>query len=109
MPEKLPHLEPQHTYVASILKSLSQSSKLNDECLSRLGGRSSNLKDLVGKLMALGQAIGGSSMSDEVIKGEMAGYDFENVETATYALLISAADASCDASQSSLRANPVSP
>ncbi len=48
-------------------------------------------------------------MSDEVIKGEMAGYDFENVETATYALLISAADASCDASQSSLRANSVSP
>lgn len=59
--------------------------------------------------MALGQAIGSSSMSDEVIKGEMAGYDFENVETATYALLISAADASCDASQSSLRANSVSP
>lgn len=108
MPEKLPNLEPQHTYVASILRSLSQSSKLNDECLSRLGGRSSNLMDLAGKLMALGQAIGGSSMSDEVIKGEMAGYDFENVETAT-ALLISAADASCDASQSSLRANSVSP
>lgn len=108
MPEKLPHLEPQFTYAASTLSSLSQSSKLNDECLSRLGGWSSNLKDVTGKLMALGQAIGGSSMSDEVIKGEMAGYDFENVETATYAVLISAADASCDASQSSLRANSVS-
>jgi len=48
-------------------------------------------------------------MSGEVIKGEMAGYVFENVETATYPVLISAADASYDASQSSLRANSVSP
>ena len=42
---------------------------------------------------------------DEAIKGEMAGNVFENVETATYAVLISAADDPGDASQSSLRAN----
>jgi ferritin-like metal-binding protein YciE len=48
-------------------------------------------------------------MSDEPIKGEMAGYVFENVETATYAVLISAEDDPCDASQSSLRANLVWP
>jgi ferritin-like metal-binding protein YciE len=70
--------------------------KLVDECLTRLGGSSSTLKDLTGKLMAFGQAVGGSMMSDEVIKGAMAGYVFENVEIATYTALIAAAKAAGD-------------
>jgi ferritin-like metal-binding protein YciE len=41
--------------------------------LNRLGGSSSTIKDMTGKLMAFGQAVGGSLMSDEVIKGAMAG------------------------------------
>ena len=65
--------------------------KLIDECLQRLGGESSTMKDLGGKLMAFGQAVGGSLMSDEVIKGAMAGYVFENMEVASYTVLIAAA------------------
>ena len=71
--------------------------KLIDECLSRLGGSSSTIKDMTGKLMAFGQAVGGSMMSDEVVKGAMAGYVFENVEIATYTVLIAAAEAAGDA------------
>ncbi|MBA1428875.1 MULTISPECIES: ferritin-like domain-containing protein [Pseudomonas fluorescens group] len=70
---------------------------LIDECLTRLGGSSSTLKDIGGKLMAFGQAVGGSLMSDEVIKGAMAGYVFENMEVASYTVLIAAAQAAGDA------------
>ena len=69
---------------------------LIDECLTRLGGDASTLKDIGGKLMAFGQAVGGSLMSDEVIKGAMAGYVFENMEVASYTVLIAAAQAAGD-------------
>ena len=65
--------------------------QLIDQCLARLGGSLSTLKDMGGKLMAFGQAVGGSLMSDEVIKGAMAGYVFENMEIASYTALIAAA------------------
>ncbi|KPA90336.1 ferritin-like domain-containing protein [Pseudomonas sp. RHF3.3-3] len=71
--------------------------QLIDECLRRLGGSPSTLKDLGGKLMAFGQAVGGSLMSDEVIKGAMAGYVFENMEIASYTVLIAAAKEAGDA------------
>ncbi|WP_431034784.1 ferritin-like domain-containing protein [Pseudomonas yamanorum] len=70
--------------------------ELIDECLSRLGGGSSTIKDMTGRLMAFGQAVGGTLMSDEVIKGAMAGYVFENVEIAAYTVLIAAARAAGD-------------
>lgn len=60
-------------------------------CLDRLGGSTSVLKDMGGKLMAFGQAVGGMTMSDEVVKGAMSGYVFENIEIATYTVLIQAA------------------
>jgi ferritin-like metal-binding protein YciE len=78
-----------------IEETLSQQ-QLVDGCLKRLGGSSSTLKDITGKLMAFGQAVGGSLMSDEVIKGAMAGYVFENVEIASYTVLIAAAEAAGD-------------
>jgi ferritin-like metal-binding protein YciE len=70
--------------------------QLVEGCLKRLGGSSSTIKDIAGKLMAFGQAVGGSLMSDEVIKGAMAGYVFENVEIASYTVLIAAAEAAGD-------------
>ncbi|WP_017529071.1 ferritin-like domain-containing protein [Pseudomonas fluorescens] len=79
-----------------IEETLDQQS-LIDECLTRLGGSSSTLKDIGGKLMAFGQAVGGSLMSDEVIKGAMAGYVFENMEIASYTVLIAAAQEAGDA------------
>ena len=46
--------------------------------------------------MAFGQAVGGMTVSDEVVKGAMAGYVFENLEIATYTSLIAAAKAAGD-------------
>lgn len=71
--------------------------RLVDECISRLGGAPSSLKDMAGKIAAFGQALGGAMMTDEVVKGAMAGYVFENVEIATYTVLIEAAKAASDA------------
>lgn len=62
-----------------------------EQTLSRLDAEPSTLKDMGGKLMAFGQAVGGMAVSDEVIKGAMAGYVFENVEIAAYTVLIAAA------------------
>jgi len=64
-----------------------------DTCLNSRGISHSVLKDIGGKLMAFGQAVGGMMASDEVVKGAMAGYVFENIEIATYTTLIVAAAA----------------
>ncbi|MBX8477648.1 ferritin-like domain-containing protein [Pseudomonas capsici] len=66
------------------------------ECLSRYDESPSTLKDLTGKVMAFGQAVSGSMMSDEVVKGAMSGYVFENVEIAAYTVLIEAAKVAQD-------------
>jgi len=68
-----------------------------ESCLSRLGSSPSVLKDTGGKLAAFGQGIGGMMVSDEVVKGAMAGYVFENMEIASYTVLIAAATAAGDA------------
>ena len=69
---------------------------LPERTLTRLGSEPSTLKDIGGKLMAFGQAVGGMTVSDEVVKGVMAGYVFENVEIAAYTVLIAAAKAAGD-------------
>ncbi|KIQ03539.1 MULTISPECIES: DUF892 family protein [Pseudomonas] len=70
--------------------------ELLEGCLERLGEKPSTVKDIAGKLAAFGQALGGSLMSDEVIKGAMSGYVFENLEIASYTVLIAAAKAAGD-------------
>lgn len=70
--------------------------KLLREALQRLGSEPSTMKDIAAKLMAFGQGLGGMVMTDEVIKGAMAGYVFENLEIASYTVLIAAAKASGD-------------
>jgi ferritin-like metal-binding protein YciE len=61
-------------------------------CIERLGGKPSGMKDVMGKVMAFGQAAGGAFNSDEIIKGAIASYVFENLEIATYTALIAAAN-----------------
>jgi len=65
--------------------------------LTRRGIENSVLKDLGGKLAAFGQGVGGMMTSDEVVKGAMAGYVFENLEIASYTALIAAAQQAGDA------------
>jgi len=60
-------------------------------CIERLGGSTSTMKDIIGKMMAFGQAAGGMANSDEIVKGAISSYVFENLEIATYTALIAAA------------------
>jgi len=52
----------------------------------------STMKDIGGKLMAMGQAFTGMFASDEVMKGALAGYTFEHMEIASYTILMAAAE-----------------
>jgi ferritin-like metal-binding protein YciE len=62
------------------------------ECLDGLGEGTSMLKDVGGKLAATGQAIGGAFAGDEVMKGSLVSYTFEQMEIASYTALIAAAE-----------------
>ncbi|MRX49204.1 DUF892 family protein [Paracoccus sp. S-4012] len=62
------------------------------QCLEGMGESPSKLKDAGGKLMATGQAMGGMFAGDEVMKGSLASYAFEQMEIASYRVLIAAAE-----------------
>ena len=66
-----------------------------DQCFEILGETPSAVKGAVGWVMGNMQAAGGMLMPDEIIKGSMASYVFENLEIATYIVLQGAAEA-CD-------------
>ncbi|NYZ63313.1 ferritin-like domain-containing protein [Luteimonas deserti] len=66
---------------------------LLERCFERLGESPSVMKDMMGKVAAFGQAIGGAANSDEVVKGAIASYVFESLEIASYTSLIAAAEA----------------
>lgn len=72
-----------------------------EECMARRGISASVIKDLGAKLTAFGQAVGGMTVSDEVVKGAMAGYVFENVEISSYTSLIAAARTAGDTATAS--------
>ncbi|WP_413737305.1 ferritin-like domain-containing protein [Sodalis sp. RH21] len=67
--------------------------RLVESVIKRYDSSSSTIKDIAGKAAALGQAMGGIFASDEVVKGGISGYTFENFEIASYTALIAAAEA----------------
>lgn len=74
-----------------LVETRSQSEKL-ETCAAELGTDLSTVKDVGGKLTAFGQAMGGMLASDEVVKGSIVSYAFENFEIASYKALIQAAE-----------------
>jgi len=60
-------------------------------CIERRGGSTSMIKDAGSKFLALGQAMSGMFVGDEVMKGSIAGYAFEAMEIASYNILITTA------------------
>lgn len=65
-------------------------------CIERLGGSTSTIKDLTGKVVAFGQGLSGLFVDDEVVKGSLASYTFEHMEIASYKVLITAAQQAGD-------------
>ena len=61
------------------------------DCIEQLGGSSSTLKDLGAKFIGFSQSVSGIFASDEVVKGAMSIYVFEQMEIASYTILIAAA------------------
>src|SRR3954468_8689687 len=60
-------------------------------CIERRGGSTSTIKDTGAKALALGQAMSGMFVDDEVMKGVIASHAFEAMEMASYNILISTA------------------
>lgn len=60
--------------------------------LDRQGAGSSVVKDTLGKMTAFAQSMSGMFTGDEVVKGTLGSYTFENMEIATYRILITAAE-----------------
>jgi ferritin-like metal-binding protein YciE len=60
--------------------------------LDRQGSGSSVVKDTMGKVTAFAQSMSGMFTEDEVVKGTLASFTFENMEIASYRILIDAAE-----------------
>jgi ferritin-like metal-binding protein YciE len=61
-------------------------------CIERRDGSTSVIKDTAARVAGIGQALSGLFVGDEVVKGSMGSYVFEQMEIAAYRTLISAAD-----------------
>ncbi|WP_407579702.1 ferritin-like domain-containing protein [Citrobacter koseri] len=67
-----------------------------EEILERNEISRSVLKDSMSKMAAFGQSTGGMLPSDEIVKGAISGYVFEQFEIACYTSLLSAAEKAGD-------------
>jgi ferritin-like metal-binding protein YciE len=78
------------------LEETRRQAQMVNDCIERLGGGTSAVKDTMGKMMAFGLGLSGLFVDEEVIKGSLASYTFEQMEIASYTILIAAADACGD-------------
>ena len=74
------------------LKETQRQAELVKGCLERRGESTSTIKDAGAKAIALGQALSGIFVGDEVMKGSIANSAFEAMEIASYKILISTAE-----------------
>jgi len=65
--------------------------QLLQQVIERNNLSNSVIKDTMSKMTAFGQSVGGMFASDEVVKGAISGYVFEQFEIACYTSLIAAA------------------
>jgi ferritin-like metal-binding protein YciE len=61
-------------------------------CIERRGGSTSMIKDAGAKMIAMGQAMSGLFVGDEVMKGTIANAAFEAMEISSYRILIATAE-----------------
>jgi ferritin-like metal-binding protein YciE len=63
------------------------------ECLSRLGESPSLMKQLGGRITAVGQTLSGLVVGDEIMKAALATATFAQMEVSSYRILATAAEA----------------
>lgn len=61
-------------------------------CIERLGGSTSIIKDTAARLTGFAQAMSGVFVGDEIVKASLGSYVFEQMEIASYKIVIAAAD-----------------
>jgi ferritin-like metal-binding protein YciE len=65
-----------HARIEQHLQETLEQQALLEHCLTRLGTGPSLIKGMTGEIVAFGHAVGGMTMSDEVVKGAMRGFVF---------------------------------
>lgn len=91
MAERLKHYPSLETRIRQHIEETKQQQKLVKSVIDRHDSTTSTFKDITGKMTAMLQGLGGMVVSDEVVKGTICGYVFEQFEIACYKILISAA------------------
>lgn len=80
-----------HQRIERHIQETKEQQRLVRHCIERRGGDTSALKDLAGKVTATFQGFSGMLASDEILKGAMFSFAFENLEVAAYRQLVAAA------------------
>jgi len=80
-----------HQRIQRHIEETREQQRLVRSCIERRGGDTSMLKDLTAKAMATFQGFSGVFASDEVVKGSLFSFAFENLEIAAYTQLKEAA------------------
>lgn len=92
MAARLEHYPDLRARIEQHIEETREQQALVQSVIDRYDTSSSMVKDAMGKLSAMGQAMGGMMADDEVVKGAISGYVFENFEIASYTSLIAAAE-----------------
>ncbi|WP_200884523.1 ferritin-like domain-containing protein [Erwinia oleae] len=92
MADRLEHYPDLKARIQQHIEETRQQQVMVQSVIDRFDTSSSTFKDTLGKLSAFGQAMGGMMADDEVVKGAISGYVFENLEIASYTSLIAAAE-----------------
>ena len=91
MSERIDNYPELRTRIEQHLSETKRQITLLEEILDRNDISRSGLKDSMSKMAAFGQSVGGMFPSDEIVKGAISGYVFEQFESACYTSLIAAA------------------
>ncbi|MDR7345003.1 ferritin-like domain-containing protein [Pantoea sp. FN0302] len=96
MSSRLEHYPDLKARLQQHIEETRQQQQMLQQVIDRQDTSSSTMKDMMGKVAAMGQAMGGMFASDEVVKGAISGYVFEQFEIACYTSLIAAAELAGD-------------
>ncbi|GLR08023.1 hypothetical protein COO59_07095 [Mixta theicola] len=96
MSSRLEHYPDLKARLQQHIEETRQQQQMLQQVIDRQDTSNSTMKDIMGKVTAMGQAMGGMFASDEVVKGAISGYVFEQFEIACYTSLIAAAELAGD-------------
>lgn len=96
MADRLEHYPNLKARIVQHLDETRQQQHLLSQVIDRNNVSRSVLKDAMGKMTAFGQSVSGMMMPDEVVKGVISSYVFEQFEIGCYLSLIAAAELAGD-------------